>query len=147
MIAVVQRVERASVVVDGTTVGAIARGLTALVSVVRDDLDRDVAWMANKLAGLRVFPSEKGEYDCDVRDAGGGILLVSNFTVAADCSAGRRPSFIRAMPPDLARPIFDRLIAAVAALNVPVATGVFGADMRVEIVNDGPLTLIVNSRA
>ena len=146
MIAVVQRVERASVVVGGEAVGAIGRGLVALVSVVRGDADRDVSWMANKLAGLRVFPSDKGEYDRDVRDVGGGLLLVSNFTVAADCGGGRRPSFVEAMPPDAARPMFDGLVAAVAALNVPVATGRFGADMRVEIVNDGPLTLIVNSR-
>ena len=146
MIAVIQRVERAAVRVDDEAVGAIGRGLVALVSVVREDGDRDVTWMANKLAGLRVFPSDAGEYDRDVRAAGGGILIVSNFTVAADCSGGRRPSFLQAMPPDAARPAFDRLLAAVAALNVPVATGRFGADMRVELVNDGPLTLIVNSR-
>lgn len=147
MIAVVQRVERAAITVDGEAIGAVGRGIVALVSIVRDDVDRDVAWMANKLAGLRVFPSDKGEYDRDVRDVGGGLLLVSNFTVAADCTGGRRPSFVNAMPPDAARPMFDRLVAAAAALNVSVATGRFGAEMRVEIVNDGPLTLIVDSRA
>ena len=146
MIAVVQRVERASVVVEGAAVGTIARGLVALVSVVRDDVDRDLTWMAAKLPGLRVFPSPKGEYDLDVREAGGGILLVSNFTVAADCANGRRPSFAAAMSPELARPMFERLADALAAQGVTVATGRFGADMRVEIVNDGPLTLIVNSR-
>lgn len=145
MIAVVQRVTQARVLVGGDVVGSIDRGLVALVAVVRGDTDRDIEKIADKLVGLRVFPSDKGAYDLDVRQVGGAVLLVSNFTVAADVTGGRRPSFVDAMPPGEAKPVFESLEAALR-LRVPVATGRFGAEMRVEIANDGPLTLIVDSR-
>jgi D-tyrosyl-tRNA(Tyr) deacylase len=145
MIAVVQRVTHARVVVADTVVGEIDRGLAVLVAVVRGDTTADIIKIADKLVALRVFPSAAGAYDQDVRQVGGSVLLVSNFTVAADVTGGRRPSFIEAMPPAEAKPKFEELEAALRQ-RVPTATGTFGADMRVEIANDGPLTLIVDSR-
>ena len=143
---VIQRVSRASVTVGDGIVSAIDRGLVALVAVVREDADGDVAWTARKLATLRAFPSAAGAYDLDVQQANGAVLLVSNFTVAADVAGGRRPSLSAAMTPGEAVVVFDRLVAATRALGVRVETGAFGADMLVELVNDGPLTLIADSR-
>jgi D-tyrosyl-tRNA(Tyr) deacylase len=145
MIAVVQRVSDASVVVEGETVGKIGSGLVVLAAVHRTDTDADVAWTANKLAGLRIFRNGDKYFDADVRQVGGSILLVSNFTVAADTRGGRRPSFIAAAETERGRELFDQLVAAVRALGVPVETGRFGADMLVSIVNDGPVTVIVDS--
>ena len=149
MIAVVQRVTDASVVVSGETVGAIGPGLLVLAAVHRADSDTDVAWTANKLVGLRIFRSPDGEkhFDLDVKQAGGSVLLVSNFTVAAATRQGRRPSFDAAAEPERGRQLFDRLVDAVRATGVTVETGRFGADMRVSLVNDGPVTVIVDSRA
>lgn len=149
MIAVVQRVTEAAVRVAGEVVGQIGPGLLILAAVHRDDTPADVAWTAGKLAGLRVFPSPTDAdkaFDVDVRQAGGGVLLVSNFTVAADTRKGRRPSFDAAAPPDRGRELFDSLVEAVKAAGVPVQTGRFGADMRVSLVNDGPVTLLLDSQ-
>jgi len=148
MIAVVQRVTEARVKVGNTIIGEIGGGLLALVSVAREDDVRDVAWMAAKLTSLRVFRDGSGEkhFDRTVADVGGSILLVSNFTVAADTKKGRRPSFDAAAAPEPGRAIFDQLVAAVRSTGVIVATGEFGGDMRVSLVNDGPATFIVNSR-
>jgi D-tyrosyl-tRNA(Tyr) deacylase len=146
MIAVVQRVTEASVVVEGETVGKIGAGLAVLAAVHRTDTDADVAWTANKLAGLRIFRNGDKYFDADVRQVGGSILLVSNFTVAADTRGGRRPSFIAAAETERGRELFDQLVAAVRVLEVPVETGRFGADMLVSIVNDGPVTVIVDSK-
>lgn len=148
MICVVQRVTEAAVRVDGEVVGQINGGLLILASVHRRDVDADVAWTAAKLAGLRVFPSEDGTkaYDRDVREVGGDVLLVSNFTVAAATAKGRRPTLEAAADPVTARPKFDALVAAVRAAGVGrVETGRFGAEMAVSLTNDGPLTLIVES--
>ena len=147
MICVVQRVLEAAVRVDGEVVGQVGRGLLVLAAVQRRDADADVAWTAGKLVGLRVFASadETKGFDRDVREVGGGILLVSNFTVAAATRNGRRPSFEDAADPATGRVLFDKLVEAVAAAGVPVATGRFGADMRVSLVNDGPATVIVTS--
>ena len=148
MIAVVQRVIRASVTVESDLVGEIGPGLVVLAAVHRTDTDADVTWTANKLAGLRIFRSEGGiqHFDLDVRQAGGSALLVSNFTVAAATRHGRRPSFDAAAPPEAGRQHFDRLVEAVRALGVTVATGRFGAEMQVSLVNDGPVTVILDSR-
>lgn len=146
MIAVIQRVSKASVEVDGKIVGQIGRGLAALASIVRDDTEKDFEWMARKLAGLRIFPHADSGFDLDVTQVGGSILLVSNFTVSAETSQGRRPSFIAAMPPDAARDAFPKFVEIVRATGVPVATGEFAANMLVQIENDGPVTVIVNSR-
>ena len=147
MIAVVQRVSEAAVTVDGEIVGKVGPGLAVLAAVHRTDTDADVAWMANKLVGLRIFRNGDKYFDADVRQVGGSILLVSNFTVAANTREGRRPSFIAAAETETGRAMFDKLVAAVRALGVPVETGRFGADMLVSLVNDGPVTVIVDSAA
>jgi D-tyrosyl-tRNA(Tyr) deacylase len=146
MIAVIQRVVQGSVVVDQAVVGQIGAGMVALVAVHRDDSAEDVAWMANKLVGLRIFRNGEKHFDLDVRQMKGQILLVSNFTVAGETRHGRRPSLDRAADPAKGRQVFDELVTAVRALDVEVATGEFGAEMRVSLVNDGPVTFIVNSR-
>jgi D-tyrosyl-tRNA(Tyr) deacylase len=145
VIAVVQRVTEASVTVGGEVVGRIGGGLVVLVAV--DDLDElpDVAWTAGKLTGLRVFRSGDKHFDLDVRAAGGSVLLVSNFTVAAETRKGRRPSFDAAAGPEQGRALFDALVVAVRAAGVAVETGRFGADMSVALVNDGPATFIIDS--
>ena len=148
MIAVVQRVTEARVKVGGTIVGEIGAGLLALVSIVREDDAKDIEWMASKLTSLRIFRDVPGEkhFDRSVSEVGGAILLVSNFTVAADTKRGRRPSFDPAAAPEVGRVVFEQLVNAVRATGVTVATGEFGGDMRLSLVNDGPATFIVNSR-
>ena len=149
MIGVVQRVTEARVTVAGPTVGEIGGGLLALVSIVREDDAKDVQWMTAKLTSLRVFRDETGEkhFDKSVVDVGGAILLVSNFNVAAATKRGRRPSFDAAATPEAGRRMFEHLIQSLRATGVPVATGEFGGDMRVSLVNDGPATFILDSRA
>lgn len=145
MIAVVQRVTEANVVVAGEVVGEIANGLVALVAVHATDTPTDVTWMANKLTALRIFRHGDKHFDLDVKQSNGSILLVSNFTVSAATRQGRRPSFDAAAPPEKGRELFDALVTAVRATGVPTATGVFGADMNVTIINDGPATFILDS--
>lgn len=146
MICVVQRVNRASVSVAAAVVGQIGAGLCVLASVHADDTDADVQWTAQKLVGLRIFRHQEKHFDLDVAQAGGGILLVSNFTIAASTRYGRRPSLDAAAGPELGEKLFTRLVAAVRNTGVAVATGQFGADMQVELVNDGPATFLVDSR-
>lgn len=145
MRAVVQRVSTAKVECDGRTVGAIERGLMALACVEVGDTAAQRAWMADKLVNLRIFPDAEGKMNLSVKDVSGSVLLVSNFTVAGDCRSGRRPGFDRAMKPPEARAEFDLLLDAVRAHGVPVETGVFGGDMAITIVNDGPVTLIIET--
>ena len=148
MVAVLQRVLEAQVVVEGRVVGHIGHGILALVAVAQDDGAEDVQWMANKLASIRMFRSADGEkhFERDVREVGGSILLVSQFTLAAQTKKGRRPSFEKAATPEVGRKLFDELVKAVAGLNIPVATGQFAADMKVTLANDGPVTFILDSR-
>ena len=147
MICVVQRVLEARVDVDGATVGAIGQGLLVLASVVHDDMESEIERMAKKLIGLRIFRNGDKHFDHDVTQIpGGAILLVSNFTVAADTRRGRRPSLEAAAPPDRGRELFDHLVAAVKRLGLRVATGQFGADMKVALTNCGPVTFLVRSR-
>jgi D-aminoacyl-tRNA deacylase len=146
MISILQRVTEAKVVVANQIVGQIGHGLLALVAVHREDTADDIAWTANKLASLRIFRNGDKHFDMDIREIHGSILLVSNFTVAGATRKGRRPSFDAAAPPEIGRKLFDDLVAAVQAAGIPVATGEFGADMQVSLVNDGPVTFIVNSR-
>jgi D-tyrosyl-tRNA(Tyr) deacylase len=146
MIAVVQRVSQARVLVGGAVSGQIGPGLLALVAVVGGDRAQDCEWMAHRLLTLRAFRNAGRHFDIDVSEARGGILLVSNFTVAADTRRGRRPSFDRAAAPDEALGLFDDLVGRVRAGGVPVATGVFAADMAVDLTNDGPATFILDSR-
>ncbi len=150
MIAVVQRVTFGRVVVEGRVVGEIGPGMVVLAAVEKEDTEADVDWTAGKLAGLRIFRGEDGSkhFDRDVKQIGGGILLVSNFTVAAETRTGRRPSLSGAAPPERGRELFEMFIDAVrreAGEAVTVATGRFGADMNVELSNDGPATFLVES--
>ena len=147
MIAVVQRVNVASVEVEGETVGRIGPGLAALVAVHREDTAEDVAWTAAKLLALRLFQAGDKDFDVSVGEAGGSVLLVSNFTVAARTQKGRRPSFDEAADAATGLPLFEELVKQVAASGVPVATGRCGAHMHVSLVNDGPVTVIVDSRS
>jgi D-tyrosyl-tRNA(Tyr) deacylase len=146
MIAVVQRVSEARVVVNGRTIGEIGPGLLVLGAVEKDDAAADIEWTANKLVALRIFRNGDKHLDLDVKQTGGSVLLVSNFTVAGETRRGRRPSLDGAASPDKGRELFDLLIAAVKGLGVPVATGEFGADMKVSLTNDGPITFLVRSR-
>jgi len=145
MITIVQRVTEARVTVAGEVVGAIDAGLLALAAVVKGDTEKDVAWTAAKLAGLRIFRSDGKHFDKDVREVGGAILLVSNFTVAASTRQGRRPSLDGAAEPAVAESMFAKLVDATRAQGVTVATGKFAADMKVALVNDGPATFILDS--
>ena len=149
MITIVQRVSEAKVVVESETVGAIGVGLLALAAVVKGDSDRDLEWTAAKLAGLRIFRSVDGtkHFDRDVREVGGSILLVSNFTVSAATSKGRRPSLDAAADPATAKALFARFVDAVRAQQVSVETGRFAADMKVSLTNDGPATFVLDSHS
>ena len=140
MRAVLQRVARAEVRVDGHVTGTIGRGLMVLLGVSPSDGPAQVAWMADKLEGLRIFADGAGKMNLSVRDVGGGILVVSQFTLYGDASRGKRPSFTGAAHPDLARPLYQSLVDRLGA-----EAGVFGADMQVELVNDGPVTLVLES--
>ena len=143
MRAVLQRVGSARVLVGGDVVGAIDAGLLVLLGVAPADSADQARWMADKVVGLRVFADEEGKMNRDVRETGGGILVVSQFTLYGDCKKGRRPSFIGAATPEVAIPLYEAFVTAVRAHGVRLETGRFGADMQVELVNDGPVTLIL----
>jgi D-tyrosyl-tRNA(Tyr) deacylase len=147
MRAVVQRVSRASVVVEGEVVGRIARGLCVLIGVGKHDLEKDADQLADKLVGLRIFEDDAGKMNLSLADAGGSLLCISQFTLFGDTRRGRRPSFGDAMEPDMAKRLFERLCNACRARGVTVETGRFRAQMEVELVNDGPVTLIVDTAA
>jgi D-tyrosyl-tRNA(Tyr) deacylase len=145
MRAVVQRVSRARVTIDGQSVGEIGSGLLILLGVTHTDSAEAAAWLADKIIGLRIFNDADGKMNRSVADEGGGVLVVSQFTLYGDCRKGRRPSFIGAAGPEIAVPLYEAFVNAVRALGVPVATGRFGAMMQVELVNDGPVTVILDS--
>jgi D-aminoacyl-tRNA deacylase len=140
MIALIQRVQRASVRVQGELVGEIGPGLLALVAVERSDADSAVLKLLHKLLNYRVFADDAGKMNRSLVDVQGGLLLVSQFTLAADTNSGLRPSFTPAAAPDEGRRLFDALVSAARAAHPEVATGRFGADMQVELINDGPVT-------
>ncbi|MEM9595095.1 MAG: D-aminoacyl-tRNA deacylase [Acidobacteriota bacterium] len=146
MRAVLQRVENASVHVDGQTVGAIGRGVLVLVAVEQGDDGADARLMADRLAGLRLFSDNAGKMNLDAGKAGGSFLVVSQFTLAASLRKGRRPSFNGAAEPGRATELVDLLVEELGNLGFEVATGQFGADMRVRLVNDGPVTFILEIR-
>lgn len=146
MRAIVQRVNHAQLTVEGESVAEIGPGLVVLAGIYQDDTDRDRVYIAEKTANLRIFQDEAGKMNLSVLDVRGEVLLVPNFTVAGSTRKGRRPSFDRAMAPDRSRAEFDRLAADLAAQGVPVKTGVFGAHMHVLLENDGPVTLVIDSR-
>jgi D-aminoacyl-tRNA deacylase len=146
MRAVVQRVSQARVRIEGEIVGEVGRGLLVLLGVTHDDTPARAQWLAEKIVGLRIFADVEGKMNLGVADVQGGVLIVSQFTLYGDCSKGRRPSFITAAPPEIAVPLYEAFINAVKAQGVTVATGRFGAMMQVELINDGPVTLLVESR-
>ncbi|MFN3413479.1 MAG: D-aminoacyl-tRNA deacylase [Thermoanaerobaculum sp.] len=146
MKAVIQRVSRAGVRVGGEKVAEIGKGLLVLVAVEKGDGPEVVVKAAERFATLRVFEDENGKMNLSLGEVGGSVLLVSQFTLAGSIARGRRPSFDGAAPPEVARPLFEALAAAIQGHGVPVRTGVFGAHMEVELVNDGPVTLIWESR-
>lgn len=146
MRAVVQRVGQARVEVDGRVVGAINRGLLVLLSVGQDDGPGDLPVLVDKLAGLRIFSDAAGKMNLDVRQVGGQILLVSQFTLHGDARRGKRPSFTAAMAPEPAAAMVQQVAVALRALDIPVQQGVFGADMQVHLVNDGPVTLLLDTK-
>ncbi len=146
MRAVLQRVRRAAVVVDGEMVGQIERGLLVLIGIAPQDSTEEVRWLAEKPAGLRIFNDEAGKMNLSVADVGGAVLVVSQFTLYGDCRKGRRPSFIDAAPPNVAVPLYEAFVDTLRSLGLPVRTGRFGAMMQVELVNDGPVTLILDTR-
>jgi len=143
MRAVVQRVKRASVTVEGQVVAAIERGVVILVGVRTGDTEEAARWLAQKIAGLRVFEDTEGKFNLALKDVGGAALIVSQFTLYADARKGRRPSFTDAAPPEVAEPLITRFVAFLRAEGIPVQTGVFGAKMLVEIHNDGPVTILL----
>ncbi len=146
MRAVVQRVREASVRVDGAVVGAIGRGLMVLLGVGMGDSDDDADFLAEKVLNLRVFPDEQGQMNRSVLDVRGGLLVVSQFTLYGDARRGRRPSYTDAAPPDEANRLYERFVARVRPSGLEVATGVFRAMMDVALVNEGPVTLLLDSR-
>jgi D-tyrosyl-tRNA(Tyr) deacylase len=146
MRAVLQRVRRASVTVDGSVVGQIGPGWLVLLGVARGDTDADADWTADKIAGLRAFADEAGKMNLAVGEIGGGVLVVSQFTLLGDCRKGRRPSFDAAAEPAEADRLYRRVVERLDALGLPVATGVFRAHMDVELLNDGPVTFLLESR-
>lgn len=146
MRAVLQRVTDARVRVDGRIVGEIGAGLLALVGVAHDDGPEDVAWLAGKIRDVRIFEDADGKLNRSLADAGGAILAVSQFTLYGDCRKGRRPSFDRAAGAEIGRVLFESLVAELRRMGATVQTGIFQAHMAVELVNDGPVTILLDSR-
>jgi D-aminoacyl-tRNA deacylase len=142
----VQRVSQASVTVDGQIVGQIRRGLLVLLGVTHDDTQDDVDYLAEKTTGLRIFEDDAGKMNRSLPEIGGRMLVVSQFTLYGDCRKGKRPSFTAAAAPELAERLYEAFVTAVQRLGVPTATGTFRAHMDVALVNDGPVTLLLDSR-
>ena len=146
MRAVIQRVSRAKVTVEGRTTGSIGRGFLVLLGVGKSDAAADAEYLAEKTAGLRVFPDATDKMNCSLAEGGGSVLVVSQFTLYGDCRKGRRPSFDEAAPPELANSLYARYVELLRARGLTVETGVFQAMMEVELVNDGPVTLLLDSK-
>lgn len=136
-----QRVSRAEVRIDERVAGKIGRGFALLVGFTHTDTEAQATWMAEKVAGLRVFPDDEGKMNRALADVGGDLLVVSQFTLYGDAAKGRRPSFVDAARPDVAIPLYERFVELLRARSLHVETGEFGADMQVDLVNDGPVTL------
>jgi D-tyrosyl-tRNA(Tyr) deacylase len=145
MRAVVQRVTRASVRVEAKTIGEIQQGLVVLLGVAPDDSETDAEYLAGKIPALRIFDDEQGKMNLSLKDVGGGMLVISQFTLYGDVRRGLRPSWIYAAAPDKAEPLYEFFITQVRKVLSGVATGKFGAEMQVELVNDGPVTLLLHS--
>ncbi len=146
MRACVQRVRQASVTVGDQVVGDIGRGLLVLLGVAQDDSAEDARQLAGKICQLRIFPDQQGKMNLSLKDVAGQMLVVSQFTLLGDCRKGRRPSFVAAAPPQLGEHLYERFVEEVRRQQIPVATGQFRAEMEVALINDGPVTLLLDSR-
>ena len=146
MRAVVQRVDSASVTIDGKVNGKIGKGFMVLIGIDENDTDKDLDYICDKLTGLRIFEDEAGKMNRSIIDAGGEILLVSQFTLYGDARHGKRPSFIRAARPEKAIPLYELVISQCCERGFKVGTGEFGAEMKVESINDGPVTIILDTK-
>lgn len=147
MISVIQRVSEASVSIDGRVHGSIGEGLVALLGIEAADNTEDIEWLAAKIANLRIFNDEQGVMNVSVKERGGDVLLVSQFTLHASVKKGNRPSYIKAARPEIAIPLYEKFIEVMErAIGKPLMTGVFGADMKVALVNDGPVTIIIDTK-
>lgn len=146
MRAVVQRVSSASVTVDEQIVGQIENGFVVLLGITGTDTEADVNFLANKIIGLRVFEDADEKMNCSIVDVGGSLLVISQFTLFGDCRKGRRPSFIEAARPEKAKPLYESFVSELRAQGVPTETGIFQAHMDVALVNDGPVTLLLDSQ-
>ncbi|MFT5883902.1 MAG: D-tyrosyl-tRNA(Tyr) deacylase [Arcticibacterium sp.] len=147
MIAVVQRVSEASVRVEGEIIGQINQGFMVLLGIALDDTEEDVAWIVKKICGLRIFSDENDKLNLDIAQVSGNILLISQFTLQASTKKGNRPSFIEAAKPDLAIPLYQKTISSMCeTIGKKIEKGTFGADMKVSLINDGPLTIVLDSK-
>ncbi len=147
MRAVIQRVTYASVKVDGITTGTIQNGLLVLLGIEDEDTDEDIEWLSSKIVNLRIFNDESGIMNISVLEAGGDILVVSQFTLYASVKKGNRPSYTRASKPEFAIPVYEKMIRQLEVImNKKIQTGVFGADMKVELFNDGPVTIVIDTK-
>lgn len=144
---VIQRVSNAGVTINGAKVASIGQGLLILLGIVDDDTQQDIDWLCNKIANLRIFGDEEGVMNCSVKDVNGDIIVVSQFTLHALTKKGNRPSYIKAAKPEVAIPLYEAFVKQMEVdLGKPVQTGQFGADMKVELLNDGPVTIIIDSK-
>ena len=146
MRAVIQRVKGSSVAIDGQTVGQCGHGLMVLIGVEAGDTEKDMAYIADKVPNLRIFEDDNGKMNLSLMDMGGQILAISQFTLLGDARGGRRPSFTAAARPDTAVPLYEALVEKWRGMGIHVETGVFGADMQVSLINDGPVTILLDSR-
>ena len=146
MKALLQRVDRASVSVDGKITGEIGKGLCVFLGVVVEDTEKDISWLADKIVNLRIFDDESGKMNRSLIDEEGRMLIVSQFTLCGDCKKGRRPSWIKAAEPIFANDMYEKFVKEIEARGVRTATGVFQSLMKVEICNDGPVTLMIDSK-
>ena len=146
MRAVIQRVSRASVTVDKNVTGSIGWGLLVFLGVGKEDTEKDIAFIADKIVNLRIFEDADGKMNLSVKDIGGGVLLISQFTLFGDCRKGRRPDFTQAGGADLAKQLYEETIKVIKEKGVPVETGIFAAHMHIDSINDGPVTLILDSK-
>ncbi|MGR3809207.1 D-aminoacyl-tRNA deacylase [Jiulongibacter sp. NS-SX5] len=147
MIAVIQRVSEACVKIEGKTKGEIGEGFMILLGITHDDTQEDVDWLCKKIVGLRVFSDEEGKMNLNIQQVEGNVLLISQFTLHASTKKGNRPSFIEAARPEVAIPLYEQMIVAIStSLGKEIETGEFGADMKVSLCNDGPVTLIIDSK-
>ncbi len=142
---VIQRVSRASVTVNGEISGQIEKGLVVLLGIQKSDGDPQIDWMVDKIGNLRIFEDDNGKMNRSLFDIKGEMLIISQFTLYGDCRKGRRPGYSAAAPPEIAEPLYNKFISRVRQTEIPAATGIFGARMDVELVNDGPVTLLLDS--